>query len=209
MESVWEVFQAFEEPITYMGFCFTCTNICNKLRYKEKATVGQIKNFVEMESHEEKMDEMDKLEKYKNAKKLATEKAQQLKEQRDASEKAARLQGLPSPSRSVSSSQAVTPQPQQQSAYVVPAKPPTPALAVEQATSRGMQLGKKQPGQAQSNTFLDQVAKEGLDGTVAVKLIVKDKSFVSALEPAAQVNEPAQKATSAPKPTTPLDRQFS
>ncbi|KAH3763953.1 coatomer subunit delta [Pelomyxa schiedti] len=159
MESVWDLISAFDEPITFMG-------------YKEKVSIGQIKNFVEMDSHEEKMRVADMEEKIRNVQRIANEKANQFKEQREAAERAAKFArgsgipmsggsgGIPSPSALVSAATGANQATPIPAAYVVKDTPkPGSAAAEAPSSTKGMQLGKK-PATAQSNEFLDQVAKE-------------------------------------------------
>jgi len=172
LESVWDLIFAFDEPITYMG-------------YKERVSVGQIKSFVEMDSHEEKMKEMDVQEKIRNAQRKANEMAQQLREQREAMERQAKMQGgmrssavpsMAAPSYGAQT-QVTPPAP---TAYVVRDSPK--AAESTQPASRGMQLGKSK---AQSNDFLDQVAKEdrGFAPRAIEPVVEKDTKPTSAAAP--------------------------
>eukprot|EP01105_Mastigella_eilhardi_P006451 TRINITY_DN18018_c0_g1_i1.p1 TRINITY_DN18018_c0_g1~~TRINITY_DN18018_c0_g1_i1.p1 ORF type:complete len:544 (-),score=187.30 TRINITY_DN18018_c0_g1_i1:86-1717(-) len=156
-EGMWDLIFAFDEAISFMG-------------YKEKATLGQIKSFVEMESHEEKMQEMDIQEKYRAVQHIAEDKARQLKELRDAQAKyqqammsgasggAGRPMGMGMGADTAMASPAAAQT--GTNAYVVRDTPKTPPPVEAPTGSHGLQLGKKQPTAAKANSFLDQVAKE-------------------------------------------------
>jgi hypothetical protein len=80
LEVFYELCIAFDQAVTPNG-------------HKERATVGQIRSFVEMDSHDEKMAELDQEAKKRQASALATAKAKELREARERAAKAARAAG--------------------------------------------------------------------------------------------------------------------
>ena len=132
--------------------------------HKERVTVGQIRSFVEMDSHDEKMAELDQEAKKRAVHSLAKAKEKELKEARDRAAKAAKAMGGggigPTAGSVSTSSQSSSPaKPTTTQPYVEARTPSRPSPAPAQASSvTGMVLGKK----SAQKTLVDQIAKEEL-----------------------------------------------
>eukprot|EP00727_Mastigamoeba_balamuthi_P007387 m51a1_g3269 Coatomer subunit delta (529) ;mRNA; f:212316-214661 len=109
LENYWDLVFAFDQAITPFG-------------YKEKVTLGQIKSFVEMDSHEEKMAEIEAENRRREVKKTMMQKANAIKAQRDEAdrrERAMRGGGSYTPAAAPQSSPSPAAAPTQPDPFVV------------------------------------------------------------------------------------------
>jgi len=131
------------------------------LGYRESVSLGQIRTFVEMDSHEEKVYNAVRETQMREAKNKMRDEAKRLQRMKiDAGKSGGAKSGYGGGSGGFSSGQGgFTPAP----AVDTPAEPPKPAYnnrpAANRAASKAMVLGRKTKD---ADTFLDQLAGEGV-----------------------------------------------
>ncbi|KAK5131455.1 hypothetical protein LTR08_000919 [Meristemomyces frigidus] len=139
----YELLSAFDEVVT--------------LGYRENLTLSQIKTFLDMESHEERIQEIIARNKELEASEERKRKAKQLEMQRKEMVRNARAGG----------SMGGGPRAPNYPTYTPPAAPATPSMtdsydsyaaakSKPSANKKGMQLGKKKPG----NSMFEQVRRD-------------------------------------------------
>lgn len=151
MRNVFELIFAFDEVLQPLGV-------------REKLNMGQVKTFMEMESHEEKIFEMVEKNKQREAKEQAKLRQAQIDRERQDAAKAGRSPGFgsggagPRPTPGGDTAYVVRPSPSEQRAH------PPPAAAAASAHKPGLDLKK---GPSKTDAFLKQLGIQDVPAAAA------------------------------------------
>ena len=160
------------------------------LGYRESVNLAQIRTFVEMDSHEEKVYNAVRETQMREAKNKMREKAKELQRQKlEAGKKGGKAGGMGGGGGGMGSMGGYTPS--MPSSDMTPSEPPRPAYnsPIKPTSNKAMKLGGKK---GDADSFVDQLAQEGVK---VINNVAPVKTGMAKPSPPPQINTEAVHVT--------------